>query len=92
MQHKPRESRPIFVDDNVPAWFLIDSGDLDVVMAAPHVARSNGPETWSAELRLRGLCGTTTQIRTHDIIHDGALSEEFLRKFTWTFDLKSSRV
>jgi hypothetical protein len=77
------------------AWFLIDSGNLDVVQAGPHLRgtpNSSRAETWDAELTLEGLPGIRTTFRTRDIIYDGVLSEEFLRQWILTFDLASSEV
>lgn len=78
-----------------PAWFLIDTGNLDVVQAGPHLGRrtaSSAGDTWEAELVLEGLPGVRTTFRTRDIIYDGVLSEEFLRQWTLAFDLSANEV
>ncbi len=76
-------------------WFLIDSGNLDVVQAGPHLrgrTESDAGDTWEAELTLDGLPGVGTTFRTRDIIYDGVLSEEFLRQWILAFDLASNEV
>jgi hypothetical protein len=81
------------VEDTV--WFLVDSGNLDVVQAGPHLrgrAESDSGETWEAELTLEGLPGVETTLRTRDIIYDGVLSEEFLRQWILAFDLAANEV
>jgi hypothetical protein len=77
------------------AWFLMDSGNLDVVQAGPHLQTlglSSASETWDAELALDGLPGVPTTFRTRDIIYDGVLSESFLRQWIFAFDLSTNRV
>lgn len=77
------------------AWFLMDSGNLDVVQVAPHVGRmadSSASETWEAELTLDGLRATPTVFRTREIIYDGVLSEAFLRHWVFAFDLGVNAV
>lgn len=79
----------------VTAWFLMDSGNLDVVQAGPHLqpARSSDAfETWDAELTLDGLPGVPATFRTRDIIYDGVLSESFLRQWIFAFDLSVNQV
>ena len=75
------------------AWFLLDSGNLDVVQIAPHVAGSTTPaDTWESELRLDGIPAVRTTFRQRDMIYDGALSEAVLRMWTLTFDLADNAV
>jgi hypothetical protein len=76
------------------AWYLLDSGNLDLVQAAPHVAEAARPgaETWEDTLVLDGLQGEPASFRAHDIIYDGVLSEEFMRRWVWSFDLERGRV
>jgi Aspartyl protease len=75
-------------------WFLIDSGNLDAVLVAPHMAGAHTLDegTWQAPLTLNGLPGVAATYRTSDIIYDGALSEEFLRNWTLAFDLRGNAV
>jgi len=79
---------------NDPAWFLVDSGNLDVVQVGTHVrgAPPGAGETWDAELTLEGLPGARTTFRTRDLIYDGVLSEEFLRRWTLAIDLSGNAV
>jgi hypothetical protein len=77
------------------AWFLMDSGNLDVVQAGPHLQTtrsSDASETWDAELTLDGLPGVPATFRTRDIIYDGVLSESFLRQWVFAFDLSVNQV
>jgi hypothetical protein len=72
------------------AWFLVDSGNLDVVQAAPHLG---GPEdVWEHDLQLDGLDPVATSFRTRDIIYDGVLSEDFMRQWLFSFDLAANEV
>jgi hypothetical protein len=76
------------------AWYLIDSGNLDVVQAAPHLRAMppNTEGTWEADLKLEGLPAVPATFRTHDIIYDGVLSEAFLRQFILSFDLSANEI
>jgi Aspartyl protease len=75
-------------------WFLIDSGNLDVVQVAALMAgaHASGGGTWEAPLALDGLPAIGTTFRASDIIYDGALSEDFLRQWTLVFDLRANAV
>jgi len=75
-------------------WFLIDSGNLDVVQVAAHMAGAHPSEggTWEAPLTLDGVPTVQATFRTGDIIYDGVLSEGFLRQWTLAFDLSDSAV
>lgn len=78
-----------------PGWFLFDSGNLDLVQAAPHMLRAPGPlprEVDAALLRIDGLPPMSSPLRVRDIIHDGALSESLLRAWVWTFRLATADV
>ena len=72
------------------AWFLVDSGNLDVVQAAPYLGGSE--DVWEHDLHLDGMPPVSTSFRTRDIIYDGALSEEFMRDWVFTFNLASNEV
>jgi hypothetical protein len=82
----------VFVRGEVdaPAWFLLDSGNLDVVQVAPHLGDSDG--TWEHVLHVDGMPPVATSFRTRDIIYDGVLSEEFMREWVFSFDLASNEV
>ncbi len=80
---------------NEPGWFLFDSANLDLVQAAPHLVRPSGPlprQVEGAPFALDGLPGRSLPIRVRDLIHDGALSESFLRGWIWTIDLPRRQV
>jgi hypothetical protein len=72
------------------AWFLVDSGNLDFVQAAPHLGGSE--DVWEHVLHLDGMPPVATSFRTRDIIYDGVLSEEFMREWLFSFDLASNEV
>lgn len=78
-----------------PGWFLFDSANLDVVLAARHMLE-HGPTPASpssvAPLSLDGLPTREVPVSVRDIVHDGALSEEYLRQWTWTFRLASGEL
>ena len=80
------------LDSGPPAWFLLDSGNLDRVQVAPHVTGARTDSTWEGGLTLEGLGGTLTGFRRRDIIYDGALSEDFLRHWVLTFDLAANGI
>lgn len=78
-------------------WFLLDSGNLDAVIIGPHMisvgaAVPNPGEVFEGRVQLNGLPSVTTSLRVRDIIYDGALSEEFLRLWILTVDLRSGEV
>lgn len=77
------------------AWFLLDSGNLDVVQAAPHLggaASGASSDPWTHDLALGGLPAIGTSFRTRDIIYDGVLSEEFMRNLVFAFDIEANEV
>jgi predicted aspartyl protease len=87
----------VFVRGEVDSegWFLLDSGNLDVVQAAPYLsgaASGASSEPWQHDLALSGLPGIATSFRTRDIIYDGVLSEQFMRNLVFAFDLESNEV
>jgi hypothetical protein len=79
-------------------WFLLDSGNLDATIVAPHLAietKSDVTEssnTWEAEFAFGNSASVPARFRTRKIIYDGALSEEFLREWVFTFDLINNSV
>jgi len=79
-------------------WFLLDSGNLDVVLVSPHLANKElndstaSSNIWESDLKLSILSSVFTKFRTKEIIYDGALSEEFMRKWIFTFDLSINAV
>jgi len=78
-----------------PGWFLFDSGNLDVTYAAPHMVQRGvtvPSQLDSAALSLDGLPTRNVPVSVRDIIYDGALAEEFLRQWIWTFRLDSGEL
>lgn len=75
-------------------WFLFDSANLDLVQAAPHMLGAVGPlpREVDATLKIDGLPPIISPLRVRELIHDGALSEAFLRAWVWTFDLARSEI
>lgn len=76
-------------------WLLVDNGNLDDVVVAPHAARllglaSDAP-AGTVRLPLAPGFAMDTRVRVRDLIYDGALSEAVLRRATWTFDLATGR-
>ncbi len=91
----PKFSRQELIQRRDKIFAKMDSGNLDVVQAGPHLqsARSSdAAETWDAELTLDGLPGVPATFRTRDIIYDGVLSESFLRQWIFAFDLSVNQV
>jgi hypothetical protein len=77
------------------AWYLLDSGNLDhVLVASGRGAASARPDgsSWEDTLALDGLPGRPAVFRAHEIIYDGVLSEEWMARWTWTFDLAGGEV
>jgi len=79
-------------------WFLLDSGNLDASLLAPHMAlnREENPiestDEWETRFSLDGYTDMVTDFRTKDIIYDGALSEAFMSELIFTFDLVSNSI
>lgn len=78
-------------------WFLLDSGNLDAVQVAPHLdhntaSDSTSSEVWESRFVLDHVQPVLTKFRTRNIIYDGALSEAFMRKWIFTFDLADNAV
>jgi len=79
-------------------WFLLDSGNLDAVIVSQHMVNNNITDstassvTWESEISLGNLSSVSVKFRTKEIIYDGALSEAFLRKWIFTFDLSNNAV
>lgn len=84
-------------------WFLLDSANLDHVIIAPHTINQLNGESESdssvdlgnvldLDLEIAGAYPVSTPVRVGDILYDGALNEEVMRRFLITFDLKNERV
>jgi hypothetical protein len=79
----------------VGGWLLVDSGNLDAVQIAAHLGAPAAPhsdEPFQAEITVTGLEPAPAAARVRALIHDGALSEAFLRRWVWTFRLATGEV
>lgn len=78
-------------------WLLIDSGNLDAVLLAPHAARmlelqdSAGTEHPEVSLPFPPGSALKTRARVRQLILDGALNAEWLERGRLTMDLAASR-
>jgi hypothetical protein len=76
-------------------WFLVDSGNLDLTCAAPHMVQRGvaAPSRLeAAALSLEGFPTTNVPVNVREIIYDGVLAEDFMRQWIWTFRLVSGDV
>ena len=79
-------------------WFLLDSGNLDAIVVSEEFVDKTSADSNKvsdineAEINLEGLPSHLVKYRTKNIIYDGALSEEFMREYIFTFDLSSNTV
>ena len=79
-------------------WFLLDSGNLDVVLVSQHLGNkifidsTASSNVWESGLKLSNLSSVSTRFRTKEIIYDGALSEEFMSKWIFTFDISNNSI
>lgn len=79
-------------------WFLIDSGNLDAIIVSPHMAvesksdLNDSSDLWESEFAFSNSAALPAKFRTKEIIYDGVLSEAFMRKWVFTFDLMNNSV
>jgi hypothetical protein len=79
-------------------WFLLDSGNLDVLLVSEEFLIKDEMDSnkvsnvTQAEFQIEGLPSHSVRYRTKNIIYDGALSEEFMREYIFTFDLSSNAI
>ena len=79
-------------------WFLLDSGNLDVLLVSEEFLNKDKMDSNKvsdvnqAEFQLDGLSSHPVRYRTKNIIYDGALSEEIMREYIFTFDLSSNAI
>lgn len=84
-------------------WFLLDSGNLDVIAVSAHAlkqmgvslddeAARSGKEPFALSFVLDGIGPVEAPARASDIIYDGALSEDVMRRYAITFDLANARL
>lgn len=79
-------------------WFLLDSGNLDAILVSNHITNKlhnkskENSEVWESEFNFNNCDPITSRIRTEKLIYDGVISEEFMRKWIFTFDLGQNSV
>jgi hypothetical protein len=79
-----------------PAWLEFDTGNLDTVLLAPHVAHRAGLAVGTTEgsVALSLAPGFTfpTRVRVRDLIHDGALNLALIEAGVFAIDLADGRA
>ncbi len=84
-------------------WFLLDSGNLDHVAISPHALyqlggnpdKASAPEpgdVFDLDIEIAEGIPVSVTARMRDVIYDGALSEDVMRRFLITFDLANERL
>jgi hypothetical protein len=75
-------------------WLLLDSGNGDPLLMAPHVARMAGSLDSKREalIEVDGLGPIRLPTRTQEMIYDGILGVAFLHEWIFTLDLGSGRA
>ena len=80
-----------------PLWFELDSGNTGPVLIAPHAARQLGLDLSTEEprtvtLHLTGYGPVEVQAQAKEMIYDGLLNAEILRRHEVTLDLGAGRA
>lgn len=79
-----------------PLWFLLDSANLgDVLLsksAAAALGAAAGNDPAPVSLLLKGVPPVEVTARLADIIYDGALNEDVMRRFKITIDLRREQI
>ncbi len=75
-------------------WLLLDSGNGDLALVAPHVARLAGLKDAQGEalVEFDGLGPIRLSARSQNIIYDGVLGAGFMQDWIFTLDLASNRA
>jgi hypothetical protein len=75
-------------------WLLLDSGNGDPALVAPHVAAMAGLKgtEGDAVIQIDGVGPVQLPIRSKPIIYDGVLGAGFIQDWILTFDLASARA
>ena len=75
-------------------WLLLDSGNGDPALVAPHVAAMAGLKgtEGDAVIQIDGVGPVQLPIRPKPIIYDGVLGAGFIQDWILTFDLASARA
>lgn len=78
---------------SAPGWFLLDSGNLDLLVVAPHLAGGGAiDDVHQVVFTVDGLTPQTIDARTKALVIDGAIPESIMRQYVWTFDLAAPAV
>ena len=75
-------------------WLMLDSGNGDPALVAPHVAAMVGLKEaeGDAVIQIDGVGPVQLPIRPQSIIYDGVLGAGFIQDWILTFDLPSARA
>jgi hypothetical protein len=77
-------------------WLELDSGNLDVILLAPHAAQALGVESGATDTRtplsLGPLVTEALPVMTRELLHDGALNADFLEHYDVRLDLRDRRA
>ncbi|HEX8028308.1 MAG TPA: aspartyl protease family protein [Vicinamibacterales bacterium] len=75
-------------------WLLLDSGNGDAALVAPHVAAMAGLKgaEGDAVIEIDGVGPVQLRVRPQPIIYDGVLGASFMQDWILTFDLASARA
>jgi hypothetical protein len=75
-------------------WLLLDSGNGDPALVAPHVARMAGlnDNEGEAVIEFDGLGPIGVHTRSSNMIYDGVLGAAFMQDWIFTIDLASNRA
>ncbi len=75
-------------------WLLLDSGNGDPLLIAPHVARMAGlpGNDGDVSVEVDSLGAIRLPARTTQMIYDGVLGAAFMEEWVFTLDLRSSRM
>ena len=79
------------VESGATGWFMADSGNLAEVQLAPHMGSGAATPT-EVTIALGEDVSVRAKAQDGDILYDGVLSEEVLRKIVLTLDLRDGRA
>jgi hypothetical protein len=85
-----------------PLWFLVDSGNLEAVLVAPHALEDLAEGEALAALRagdaaelalpIAGLGAARVRARSRDLVYDGAIDAALLERMVLVMDLDGVRA
>jgi hypothetical protein len=81
-------------DRRTPRLVLLDSGNCDPLLIAPHVARMAGRpgNDGDVSVELDSIGAIRLPARTTQMIYDGVLGAAFMQEWAFTLDLHSNRM